>query len=95
MNTTPKLTAVMALTMGVLLASPATARADKYGYVDIQRALREVEDGRKAMDDLQKEFNSKQVELDQRKTNLEKLKQELETQGDMMKPDQLSAELKQ
>jgi outer membrane protein len=62
--------------LGVLLLalSPIAAFAEevKLGYVDLQRALNETEDGRKAKANLKKVFDAKQKELDEQQETLKK-----------------------
>lgn len=75
------------LCSGLLLAAPA-ARADtKVAYVDLQRALNEVADGRAAKAKLKKEFDLRQKELDDRQEDLKKLQADLQTKGDAMSED--------
>jgi len=51
---------------------PAAARAEqKIGYVDLQRALNEVEEGKTAKALLQKDFAEKQKQLDSKKVEFE------------------------
>src|SRR6266700_2270717 len=51
----------------LLASSPVASFAEevKLGYVDLQRALNETEDGRKAKANLKKVFDQKQKELDE------------------------------
>ena len=62
--------------LGVFLLGslPVTAFAEevKLGYVDMQRALNETEDGRKAKANLKKVFDLKQKELDEQQETLKK-----------------------
>ena len=51
---------------------PSMPRKLKLGYVDLQRALMETEEGRKARADLKKVFDQKQKELDEQQTELKK-----------------------
>jgi len=57
-----------------LLLGASTALADemKIGFVDMQRALNETEDGRKAKAQLKKVFDQKQKELDEQQEQLKK-----------------------
>ncbi len=50
----------------------------KLGYVDLQRALLETEDGRKAKAGLKKIFDQKQKELDEQQEDLKKKAEDLE-----------------
>lgn len=58
----------------VLASSPVVSFAEevKLGYVDLQRALNETEDGRKAKAKLKKDFDLKQKELDEQQEALKK-----------------------
>lgn len=69
------LIAALALVLGA-----QTARAEdavKLGYVDMQRALLEVEDGRRAREELKKALEKKQKELDERQQELMKAGEDL------------------
>jgi len=66
---------------GLLLAAAPAAAADlKLGYVDFQRALNEVEQGKVAKASLQKDFAEKQKVLDKDKADLEKMQADFEKQ---------------
>jgi outer membrane protein len=58
----------------LLVSAPVAALAEdvKLGYVDLQRALNETEDGRKAKANLKKVFDAKQKELDEQQEVLKK-----------------------
>jgi outer membrane protein len=58
----------------LLATAPVAALAEdlKLGYVDLQRALNETEDGRKAKANLKKVFDAKQKELDEQQEVLKK-----------------------
>jgi outer membrane protein len=73
----------VALALPLLL--PATARADlKVGYVDLQRALSEVEEARAAKARLQSSVNAKQKELEKEQDALRKEKETLDKQMSTM-----------
>ena len=68
-----------------LAAGPALARADlKLGYVDLQRALNEVDEGKAAKALLKKDFDEKQKQLDAKKAEFDKLQADLEKQAVVM-----------
>ncbi len=77
-----------ALALCVFVA-PASAFAEgpKVGYVDLQRALNEVADGKKAKKKLKADFEKKQKMLNGKQEELKKMQQELE-QGGMMLSDE-------
>jgi len=69
------------LAVFVLGSSPTVAMAAedvKLGYVDLQRALNETEDGRKAKSSLKKVFDQKQKELDEQQEELKKAIEDLD-----------------
>jgi outer membrane protein len=71
-----------------LLSLAPVARADtKVAYVDIQRALNEVADGRAAKAKLKKEFDARQKQLDERQEEVKRLQADLESKGDAMSDD--------
>jgi len=74
-----------ALLLTALAAGPALARADqKFGYVDLQRALNEVDEGKAAKALLKKDFDEKQKQLDGKKAEFEKLQADFEKQAVVM-----------
>ena len=70
-------------------ASSATHAADevKIGFVDLQRALNEVEEGATAKAKLKAEFDMKQRALDEKQNKLKAMKEELDQKGMMMNAD--------
>jgi outer membrane protein len=81
------------LALGVLLlaSSPIAAFAEdvKLGYVDLQRALNETDDGRKAKESLKKVFDQKQKELDEQQTALKKDIEDLDKKRTLLPADKL------
>ena len=73
--------AVVPALAGLLLAAAPAAADVKVGYVDFQRALNEVEQGKAAKASLQKDFADKQKVLDKDKTDLEKMQADFEKQA--------------
>jgi outer membrane protein len=73
-------TVLPALAALLLAAAPAAAADLKLGYVDFQRALNEVEQGKVAKANLQKDFAEKQKVLDKDKSDLEKMQADFEKQ---------------
>ena len=71
-----------------LCAAKAEAQAMKIGYIDMQRALNEVDEGKKAKAQLKKDFDQKQEVLDQKQEELKKLKDDLDKQALVLKEDQ-------
>ena len=72
----------------VFFAAPAAAQADaKLAYVDLQRALNEVDEGKAAKAALKREFDQKQKLLDEKKTEFDRLRADLEKQAMVMSED--------
>jgi outer membrane protein len=73
-----------ALLLALALA-PALARAEqKIGFVDLQRALNEVDEGKAAKALLKRDFDEKQKQLDGKKVEFDKLQADLEKQAVVM-----------
>ena len=64
-------------------ATPARAE-QKIAYVDLQRALNEIEEGKAAKAALKREFDQKQKMLDDKKGEFDKLRGEFEKQAVVM-----------
>src|SRR6266404_3077232 len=81
------------LALGALLlaSSPIAAFAEevKLGYVDLQRALNETEDGRKAKANLKKVFDQKQKELDEQQQELKKAIDDLDKKRTLLPADKV------
>ncbi len=68
-----------------LAAGPVLARAElKLGYVDLQRALNEVDEGKAAKALLKKDFDEKQKHLDAKKAEFDKIQADAEKQAVVM-----------
>lgn len=74
-------------------APAASAQAPKIGVVDLQRALNETEDGRKAKAQLKGLFDKRQKTLDQQQEGLRAMKENLEKQKDVLSRDVLAKKL--
>lgn len=80
-------TARFALAFAALLFTAShtgVALAQKIGVVDLQRALVETEDGRKAKDQLKKLFEQRQKTLDKQQDELKAMKESVEKQRDVL-----------
>ena len=81
------------LALGVLLlaSKPLAAYAEdvKLGYVDLQRALNETDDGRKAKESLKKVFDQKQKELDEQQQALKKDIEDLDKKRTLLPADKV------
>src|SRR5688572_7454451 len=76
-----------ALFLGLSLFAKAATAQEKLGYVDLQRALMETEEGRKARTDLKKVFDQKQKELDEQQNELKKGMEDLEKKRTLLPAD--------
>ncbi len=76
-----------ALALAAALAPLPAAAELKIGYVDLQRALNEVEEGRSAKAVLKKDFDEKQKALDRDQDALKKMKADLDKQAAVMSDD--------
>jgi outer membrane protein len=74
---------------------PELAAAQKIGVVDMQRALAETEDGRKAKDTLKKLFEQRQKTLDKQQNDLKSLKDGLDKQRDVLQREVLTKKLEE
>lgn len=76
-------------TLAALLLFSAVAHAEdvKFGYVDMQRALLEVNEGKQAKAQLEKMKKARQGDLDAKQAELRKMQKDLEAQKAFMKAD--------
>jgi len=76
------------LALSVLIAARAAhAQAMKIGYVDVQRAVQEVEEGKQARSRLKAELDQKRANLDQKRASLEKMKADYDKQAPVLSDD--------
>ncbi len=84
-----------AVTTALLLATGASAwpalAQTRVGYVDIQRAILETDEGKAAKARLKKEFDKRQKELDRLQADLKARKDELDKQAMTMDPKKRQA----
>jgi outer membrane protein len=73
--------------VGGFAVSRAEAADDKIGYVDLQRALEETNDGKAAKAKLKSDFDKKQKELDDKQEELKKAKEDFDKKSSLMKED--------
>jgi outer membrane protein len=76
--------AALGLALPLMIASTARAAEIKLGYIDLQRALLEVDEGRAAKARLQSMLEGKQKELDKEQEGLRKEKDQLDKQASTM-----------
>ena len=73
------------LALAVALAARASsAQGAKIGYVDVQRAVQEVEEGKQARAKLKTELDQKRANLDQKRATLEKMKADYDKQAPVL-----------
>ena len=70
-----------------LVARAAHAQGMKIGYVDVQRAVQEVEEGKAARSRLQAELKEKRADLDKKRADLEKMKADYDKQAPVLSED--------
>lgn len=76
------------LALSVLFAVRAAhAENLKIGYVDVQRAIQEVEEGKSARNRLKAELDQKRADLDKKRANLEKMKADYDKQAPVLAED--------
>ena len=75
---------VSALALAVALLPAAASAEQKIGYVDLQRALNEVDEGKAAKALLKRDFDEKQKQLDGKKSEFDKLQADFEKQAMVM-----------
>jgi outer membrane protein len=71
----------------VFAARAAHAQGMKIGYVDVQRAVQEVEEGKQARTRLKGELDQKRANLDQKRATLEKMKTDYDKQAPVLSDD--------
>jgi outer membrane protein len=79
---------VLAATLGLWVSS-ARAEEMKLGFVDMQRALNETDDGKKAKAGLKKVFDQKQKELDEQQAQLKKDIEDLDKKRTLLPADKV------
>jgi outer membrane protein len=68
----------------LLSARSALAQGMKIGYVDVQRAVQEVEEGKAARARLKTELDSRRAQLDKKRADLEKMKADYDKQAPVL-----------
>ncbi len=70
--------AVLMMVVGWVSAVQAADASGKFGYVDLQRALNEVDEGKSAKAELERTLKERQTEIESLQKRLETRKQQLE-----------------
>ncbi len=81
--------AALAVFSSGIMSRAARAQDLKLGFVDLQRALMETEEGRKARADLKKIFDQKQKELDEQQSDLKKKIDDLDKRRTLLGADKV------
>lgn len=81
-----KKVAALIVLLGVLTGATALAE-QKIGYVDVQRAVMSVEDGKAVKKKLESFAKKKKDELEKAQNDLKTMKEELEKQASLLKDD--------
>jgi outer membrane protein len=68
----------------LVTARAAAAQGIKIGFVDVQRAVQEVEEGKAARVRLKKELDERRGQMDQKRSSLEKLKADYDKQAPIL-----------
>ena len=68
----------------VVAARGAFAQGMKIGYVDVQRAVQEVDEGKAARTRLQAELQQKRTDLDKKRADLEKMRADYDKQAPVL-----------
>jgi outer membrane protein len=90
MRTFPRL--VAALTLAAALTAPGLAAAQvKLGFVDFQRAITEVDEGKAAKAQLKKDFDEKQKQLDLKTDEIKKSQADFDKQAMVMSAEAKAA----
>jgi outer membrane protein len=89
MSRLSKLSRLAVFMILALSASSVFAQELKLGYVDMQRAISETEDGRKAKANLKKIFDQKQKELDEQQEDVKKAIEDLDKKRTLLPPDKV------
>jgi outer membrane protein len=78
---------IAAVALAIAVPHAAKAAELKIGYVNLQQAVSEVEEGKAARDLLKKEFDQKQKMLDEKQNELKRMKDDLDKQMVVMSDD--------
>ncbi len=93
--TSGRISLVLAAVLFTVSHAHPVAAQTKIGVVDMQRALAETEDGRKAKDLLKKLFDQRQKTLDKQQDDIKTLKENVEKQRDVLSREVLAKKLEE
>lgn len=89
------LIAALSLPLSAMVTPKAHAQQTKIAVVDLQRALNETEDGRKAKAQLQALFKQRQDALDKKQDDLKKMKDDIDRQKNVLSKQALQQRMDQ
>jgi outer membrane protein len=78
---------LFAVVFFVLFAMPAWAQQLKVGLIDIQRAISESAQGKKAKEKFQAQYKKVEADMLRQKQDVEKMKSDLDKKGPLLKED--------
>src|SRR5262245_39453014 len=78
---------LVAVLISLGVARVSAAEEVKLGYVDLHRALNEIDEGRKAKANLKKVFDQKQKELDEQQQEIKKAADDLDKKRTLLPAD--------
>ncbi len=77
-------TAITIALLSLTLAAPASAQALKIAVVDLQKALNDVEEGKRAKANLETQMEQARLKLEKEKAEIEQMRDELQAQAVML-----------
>jgi outer membrane protein len=78
---------LLVFAIAIAARSASAAEGMKIGYVDVQRAVQEVEEGKAARARLQTELQQKRNDLEKKRADLEKMKADYDKQAPVLSDD--------
>src|SRR5262245_29464481 len=66
---------------------PSIAAEQKFGFVDMQKAIQETTDGQKAKKELEGDFNKKKKDLEKREADIKKMREDFEKKALVLSDD--------
>ncbi len=84
---------ILACLLGIFVAPKLYAQSLKIGYVDVQKALNDVEEGKRAKAQLKAQFESKQKALQSKQGELQRLMKDLEAKRGTLSKEALEQKM--
>jgi outer membrane protein len=70
--------------LAIVSLGAGTAHAAKYGLIDIQSVIQNVDDGKVARIDLEKKIKAKEIEFNKRRDEMDKMNKDWQAQSSLM-----------